>query len=169
VAAPRRPDPRRRADPARRPRPATRTRSTSGSGAPARPAAGGRGARLTTRAAVLGLVLCAVVVSAALPLREYLSQRGQISALEQQQRAQKERVAALQEQQRRLSDPARVAALARERLHFVLPGETAYVVVGPTAAPGAAAGADPAGAPAAGGPWYSQLWDSVRAADTAPR
>ena len=116
---------------------------------------------------MLGLVVCALVVSAALPLREYLSQRAEIRHLEQSQAAATKRVASLEEEKARLADPAYVAALARDRLHFVRPGETAYVVIAPSA-PAAApkdarrAAAAPAG-PAA--PWYSQLWGSVRSAD----
>src|SRR3954452_22533032 len=92
-------------------------------------------AGLTTRAAILGLVVCALVVSAALPLREFLSQRADIRHLQQSQAAARARVAALEEQEARLADPAYVAALARDRLHFVRPGETAYVVIAPSAAP----------------------------------
>ena len=92
-----------------------------------------RPAGLTTRAAVLGLVLCALVVSAALPLREYLSQRAEIRNLQQSQSAARARVASLEEQKARLNDPDYVAALARDRLHFVRPGEVAYVVLAPSA------------------------------------
>src|SRR3954462_11870116 len=94
-----------------------------------------RPAGLTTRAAVLGLVVCALVVSAALPLREFLSQRADIRHLQQSQAAARARVAALEEQKARLEDPSYTAALARDRLHFVRPGETAYVVIAPSAPP----------------------------------
>ncbi|MDX6198461.1 MAG: hypothetical protein QOJ79_1612 [Actinomycetota bacterium] len=126
-----------------------------------------RPAGLTTRAAVLGLVLCALVVSAALPLREFLSQRADIRHLQQAQAATRARVASLEEQKARLEDPDYVAALARDRLHFVRPGEVAYVVIAPSAAPSTPtdqrrAASAPAGPEA---PWYSQLWGSVRSAD----
>ncbi|MBK5306017.1 MAG: septum formation initiator family protein [Frankiaceae bacterium] len=124
-------------------------------------------AGLTTRAAVLGLVLCALVVSAALPLREFLSQRADIRQLQQSQDAARARVAALEEQKARLADPDYIAALARERLHFVRPGETAYVVIAPSAAPVTPADARRAASAPIGpeAPWYSQLWGSVRSAD----
>ncbi len=124
-------------------------------------------AGLTTRAAVLGLVLCALVLSAALPLRELLSQRADIHHLQQAQAAARARVVALEEQKARLADPDYVAALARDRLHFVRPGETAYVVIAPTAPAGAPRDARRAAAAPAGpeAPWYSQLWGSVRSAD----
>jgi cell division protein FtsB len=122
---------------------------------------------LTTRAAILGLVVCALVVSAALPLREFLSQRAEIRHLEQSQVAAKARVAALEEQKARLNDPDYVAALARDRLHFVRPGEIAYVVIAPTAPAAAPKDARRATTAPAGpdAPWYSQLWGSVRSAD----
>ena len=119
---------------------------------------------LTTRAAVLGLVLCALVVSAALPLREFLAQRGRIERLEQQQQAQRERVAVLEHQRRLLDDPAYTARLARERLHYVQPGETAYVVLGPETADRAVPGRSGTEA-ADAAPWYTRLLGSVQDAD----
>jgi cell division protein FtsB len=165
VVGPRRPEPGRRRALARSGRSrATTRRTTAGTGAPA--AERRRATALTTRAAVLGLVLCGLVVSAALPLRELLAQRGQIATAEQAQTARLERVAALEEQRRALDDPTHVQALARERLHYVMPGETAYIVLAPE---GGAVTADPAKAqvvPAGpGAPWWSQLWGSVQAAD----
>ena len=116
---------------------------------------------------MLGLVLCALVVSAALPLREYLAQRGRIAELEQSQSAQRARVSALEQRRALLDDPAHVASLARERLHFVLPGETTYVLLGAEQAtlPEEPAAVRPVGPEA---PWWSQLWGSVRTADAAP-
>ena len=122
-------------------------------------------AGLTTRAAVLGLVLCALVVSAALPLREFLSQRARIAQLEQDQSAQRARVVGLEQERRLLDDPAYVASLARERLHYVRPGETAYVVVAPEGPDAGLPEGAGRGATAATTPWYSQLWGSVREAD----
>ena len=114
---------------------------------------------LTGRAAVLVLVIGALLVSAALPLRQYLAQRGQITELLAQQSATRVRVGELEAEKARLADPAYVAAEARRRLHFVLPGETAYVVIepGPPSAPQGPAGGN--------APWYSQLWAGVQAAD----
>lgn len=112
-------------------------------------------------------MVCALVVSAALPLREYLTQRGQIAAGQAKQAQQKARVQALEDQLRQLQDPAYVKGQARTRLHFVLPGETAYVVLTPSAAPLPAGRVALTGATATGpeAPWYSQVWGSVKAAD----
>jgi cell division protein FtsB len=121
---------------------------------------------LTTRAAVLGLVLCGLVVSAALPVREYLAQRSEIGELETQQAGVRERVEALEAAKRQLEDPAFVTAEARRRLHFVKPGETAYVLITPQPGePPLDAPATPTDVPPEQSPWYSQLWSSVEVAD----
>ena len=116
---------------------------------------------------MLGLVVCALVVSAALPLREYLSQRGQIAELRQEQARQQARVDGLKSQLEQLQDPAYVKAQARTRLHFVLPGETAYVLLTPTPSPLPSGQVAVPGTTARGpeAPWYSQVWGSVQAAD----
>ncbi|MDX6268709.1 MAG: hypothetical protein QOD70_3449 [Frankiales bacterium] len=123
-------------------------------------------AGLTTRAAVLGLVVCALVVSAALPLREYLSQRSQIQVARQDQLATQRRVQLLEQKLKLLKDPAYVKLLAKTRLHYVMPGEIPYVVLSPSAK-SAPSGAARQGIAATGpeAPWYSQVWGSVRAAD----
>ena len=115
---------------------------------------------------MLGLVVCALVVSAALPLREYLSQRGQILKAQQELAASKVRVEELEKQKRLLQDPAYVKELARTRLHYVMPGETAYVVLSPSPSPApGAVGRSGVTANGPEAPWYSQVWGSVRAAD----
>lgn len=131
------------------------------------PPTGSRPRGLTTRAAVLGLVFCALVVSAALPLREYLAQRGQIAAARAQQEQARARVKALEDRLRQLQDPAYVRAQARARLHYVLPGETAYVLSTPRPGPTPTGASVLTGMTASGpeAPWYSQLWSSVRVAD----
>lgn len=145
----------------------TSARTSARTGAPAARTAGSAGTAprrtgLTGRAAVLVLVIGALVVSAALPLRELLAQRSEISGVRTAQAATRERVSALEAERARLADPAYVASEARRRLQFVLPGETAYVIIRPTPAPGADSPVK------ASAPWYSQLWGSVRAADAPP-
>lgn len=114
-------------------------------------------------------ILAVLVVSVALPLREYLSQRAEIAKLQDKQAQAQARVTALEQEQSRLQDPAYIAAEARRRLHFVLPGETAYVLISP---PGAqeeagktAAGGGADGAPGPAAPWYLEVWETVREAD----
>ncbi|HEY6748492.1 MAG TPA: septum formation initiator family protein [Mycobacteriales bacterium] len=128
---------------------------------PARRAPGG----LTGRAAVLGLVVCALVLSLAYPAKEFLAQRGEIGRLQDQQRQAQARVSALEEHKRRLEDPAYVQAQARARLQYVLPGETIYVVV-PPAGSAADGGTEPEAPEVTDeGSWYGRLWGTVRTAD----
>jgi hypothetical protein len=114
-------------------------------------------------------ILAVLVVSVALPLREYLSQRAEIGKLQDKQAEAQARVTALEQEQSRLQDPAYIAAEARRRLHFVLPGETAYVIISPPAAQEeagrTAAGGGADGAPGPAAPWYLELWETVREAD----
>ena len=114
---------------------------------------------------MLGLVICALLVSAALPLREYLAQRAEISRLDAAQAAQRSRVVGLEERKRLLDDPEFVKSLARDRLHFVLPGETAYVLLDPALPPTSGPARQGDAPPQSGSPWYSQVWDSVQEAD----
>ncbi|MFF8608764.1 septum formation initiator family protein [Streptomyces sp. NPDC015346] len=119
-----------------------------------------RRSRLTGRAAFLALVVCSLVVALAYPMRQYVSQRGEITEQERQAAEAAERVEELRDEKARLQDPAYVRRLAREHLHYVMPGETGFTVNDPDAerARRTEQGADDR-------PWYSDLWDGVDHAD----
>jgi cell division protein FtsB len=119
--------------------------------------------KLTTRAAVLAVVLCAIALSLAYPVREYIAQRRQIDQLEVQRQAIAAKLGTLQEQQRELSSNAYVEQQAESKLHMCLPKHTCYVVVNPQPPRAKAAAAPPPGLP-----WYERLWGSVRQADKSP-
>jgi cell division protein FtsB len=128
----------------------------------------GRSSRRTTltgRAAVLALVLCALVVMLADPIRQYVGQRSQIAGQRSANAALQREVDALTAQQRLWSDPNYVRQQARERLYYVMPGETPFVVVGGQGTARSAPGG-PRAAPqaAAGSAWYGRLWSSVQQA-----
>ncbi|HEX5493886.1 MAG TPA: septum formation initiator family protein [Mycobacteriales bacterium] len=142
-------------------RPEGRRRARQPGRAPARRPPGG----LTARAAVLGLVVCALVLSLAYPVKQYVAQRGALAALQRQRVQAQSRVDSLERQRRRLSDPAFVEALARKRLQYVMPGETALVVVTPHPQSQRRRTPAPTHDLDASKPWYSQLWDTVRIAD----
>jgi hypothetical protein len=114
---------------------------------------------------VLGLVVCALVLSLAYPAKEFLAQRGEIGRLRGEQAEAQGRVAKLEERKRQLGDPAYVRAQARARLHYVLPGETVYVVVPQSG--GNTAGSSEPDVPEVSqdGSWYGRLWGTVRTAD----
>jgi hypothetical protein len=109
----------------------------------------------------------------ALPFKIWLAQRGEISTLQSQTQAQEQHVAALQHQQQEWQDPAYVEQQARQRLHYVKPGEKAYIVLGKPKAAAPAAKPVPAGThvitPTLSGPWYSRLWQTVQLAGSSTK
>jgi cell division protein FtsB len=117
--------------------------------------------QLTGRAAILAVVVCAIAMSLAYPVREYISLRRSISEL----RAEKARVEAerqaLLARDRQSDDPNWIKRTAKERLHYCGPGEKCYVVMEPDQGKEQTAVKQPAAVP----PWYQTLWESVEAAD----
>ncbi len=120
--------------------------------------------RLTTRAAVLAVVLCAIALSLAYPVREYIAQRRQIDQLEVQRQAIAVKLSRLEQQAQQLRSNAYVEQQAESKLHMCLPTQTCYVVINPQPARPKAAAA----AAVPGSPWYERLWTSVQRADKAP-
>ncbi|ALO08889.1 Septum formation initiator [Streptomyces venezuelae] len=119
-----------------------------------------RRSRLTGRAAFLALVVCSLVVALAYPMRSYVSQQGEIEDQERRAAETAQRVEELRDEKARLQDPAYVRRLAREHLHYLLPGETGFTVNDPDAEQRPR---DDQGA--AERPWYDNLWDGVDQAD----
>lgn len=106
------------------------------------------------RAALLALVVGAVALSVAVPLRNYVSQRSELATVHEQQQILADQVAELERRRALLADPRHVEAQARERLRYVRPGETPYMVQLPAQAakPAAAEPEDP---------WFDRLWESI--------
>ncbi|HEX2498709.1 MAG TPA: septum formation initiator family protein [Actinomycetes bacterium] len=92
-----------------------------------------RRTQLTGRAAVLALVIVALSLSLAYPIRQYFGQRAEMAQMREQVRQQEQRVAQLQAERDRWSDPAYIRAQARKRLHYCMPDETCFVTVNPAA------------------------------------
>jgi cell division protein FtsL len=126
------------------------------------PAAVPRATRLTSRAAVLAVVICAIALSLAYPVREYLAQRQQIDQLVGQQQTMLAQVKSLQAEQGKLSERTYIEQLARQELDMCFPGAQCYIVEG---------GHSPiSGTPAPRpepAPWYAKLWRSVEQADSS--
>ena len=125
--------------------------------------AAARSTRLTGRAAVLAVVICAIALSLAYPVREYIAQRQQIDQLLAQQQTMSAQVKALAEENVKLAQTWYVEQRARDELHMCFPGEQCYEVISGQPSPAAAA---PNKAPA--DPWYAKLWESVQRADAQP-
>jgi len=106
---------------------------------------------------VVGLVVAGFVVLAP-TVGLLLEQRRDIAAMEAQVAAQQANVEALQADQARWDDPAYIEAQARDRLFFVYPGETSFVVLDDRATAEA-----PADVPAATLEQPSRDWASAAA------
>jgi cell division protein FtsL len=126
-------------------------------------AAAPRTTRLTSRAAVLAVVICAIALSLAYPVREYVAQHRQIDQLVAQRQTMLTQVKNLEAQQARLSDRSYIEQLARQELDMCFPGTQCYVIEGSQSA---IAATHPRQAGPA--PWYAKLWQSVEQADADP-
>jgi cell division protein FtsB len=114
---------------------------------------------LTTRATLLAVVICVLVLTLAYPLRLYLQQQAENAALAKQNAAAQARVDALKAEVAKDGDDAWVPDEARRRLHYVLPGEKTYVMpVAPSPSPAAGNGRGRSRPDEA---WYSQLWSQT--------
>ena len=120
---------------------------------------------------VLGVVCLLSFVLVFPTFRAYLAQEAENSLLRRQVAAAEAHNEELTAELARWNDQAYVIAQARERLAFVLPGETAFRVVDPQSAPAVPAGVRAAGSAAAvlaadgtTAPWYATLWGSVQVA-----
>jgi cell division protein FtsL len=117
-------------------------------------------AKFTSRAAVLAVVICAIALSLAYPVREYIAQRRQVDQLEAQHQLLITQLRQLEQEQGRLNDPAYIQQLARNKLHMCLRGDTCYVVIGNH--PKHSGGRTDA---ASLTPWYERVWQSVEQAN----
>jgi cell division protein FtsB len=113
------------------------------------------------RAAILAAVVCVLTLTIAGPVRTYFAQRTEMQQLEATEEQLRAQIAELEEQKIKLADPVFVAAQARERLGFVMPGDIPFEVQLP---PGAIVSGGQAAAPNAvpsGQPWYTSLWQTI--------
>lgn len=123
-----------------------------------------RRTHLTGRAAILAIVVCAIALSLAYPVREYLGQRQRIAELRAENQQLQQQITALEQRKRQLDDPQHIKRLARERLHFRMPGETVYIVADGSgddeqSRSGSTESRD------VRQPWFVNLWRSVEKVD----
>ncbi|HEV3381254.1 MAG TPA: septum formation initiator family protein [Trebonia sp.] len=123
-----------------------------------------RQTRLTGRAAVLAVVICAIALSLAYPVREYIAQRQQIDQLLAQQQAMSAQVKALTQEDKQLNQTQFIEQQAEDQLHMCFPDEQCYEVIS-----GQPATAGTAQRQASGDPWYDKLWQSVERANSEPK
>lgn len=117
---------------------------------------------LTSRAAILALVVCVIALSVAYPLREYVMQRAEIAQLQDDRARMEANIEELGGREEALNDDAYVEREARARLHYQYPDETAYIVIRPESEGEDEDRVDPSEPRA---PWFTELWRSVEEAD----
>ena len=82
------------------------------------------------------VVLVGVLFAAVFPTRTYLAQRASVSRAEKQLDVLEEQNDELEKRAKELRSDAEIERLAREQYNLVKPGEEAYAVLPPPAAPG---------------------------------
>ncbi|OMH31620.1 hypothetical protein BGP79_10590 [Tersicoccus sp. Bi-70] len=110
----------------------------------------------------LALVLVTITILLAPTVRTYLAQRAEISSLQQSISEEQAQQTQLKDQLARWNDPAYVKQQARDRLFYVMPGETGYLVIGAgntDEVPPVATSAESDSGPQ---PWLDALWTSVQ-------
>lgn len=113
----------------------------------------------TGRAVILAMVVCALAMTLAVPMRTYLTQRAEAAQLAQERRELEDDLAGLRARRDQQRDPAYIRSEARDRLRLVMPGETPYIVQVPGIE--APAPPDPSTSPRVPDPWYTDLWRSI--------
>ncbi|GAJ82765.1 hypothetical protein NBRGN_057_02710 [Nocardia brasiliensis NBRC 14402] len=120
----------------------------------------------TGKAVVLAIVVCALALTLAVPMRTYFTQRAEAAQLAQQRRELEADLARLRDRRAQQQDPAYIRSEARDRLRLVLPGETPYIVQ----VPGMEAAAPPTAVTKSKepDPWYTELWHSISEPQPVP-
>lgn len=114
----------------------------------------------TGRAAILAVVLCAIALSLAYPVREYIAERRQLDQLQAQAQQLTAQAKRLEAERRRLTTPAYIEQQARDQLHMCLPQQKCFIIIGPQAPAARLVVARQSSLP-----WYERLWSSVQQAD----
>ncbi len=84
------------------------------------------------RSLALGAILFLLALTVAPPIQHYFTQRAQINSLRAQVSSDTKALSVAQKELLLWRDPAYIKSQARERLHFVLPGERQYIVTDST-------------------------------------
>lgn len=95
------------------------------------------------------------------PIQNYFTQRAQINALRAQVDGDRTALEAARIELTRWQDPDYVKAQARERLHFVMPGERQYIVTGTPNGEGEVTTNKVADQLEDGAPWYTRMIASI--------
>jgi cell division protein FtsB len=117
--------------------------------------------RTSNRVLALSVIFFILALTIAPPVKHYFTQRAQISALKAQLSADNTALQNAREELMLWRDPEYVKSQARERLHFVLPGERQYIVTEGDTSGNQQSATKIASSLADGQPWYSRLIASI--------
>ena len=117
--------------------------------------------RNSGRALALWTIFFILALAIAPPVKHYSTQRAQISALNSQLASDNKALEAARQELLLWQDPEYIKSQARERLHFVLPGERQYIVTENGTASNTDEGTKVANSLTDGQPWYSRLIASI--------
>jgi hypothetical protein len=96
------------------------------------------------------------------PVKNYFTQRAQIAALQSHLKSDRAALDAARKELTLWQDPNYIKSQARERLHFVMPGERQYIVTGTDGEnTDAATSTDVVSNLPAGEPWYTRMIASI--------
>ena len=119
---------------------------------------------VTARFVAISVVIFIIALTIAPPAQRYFTQRAQINAVEAEIEMRQQRLDQAEIELQKWRDPNYVKSQARERLHFVLPGERQYIVVGvETQESSAEKKRTPIATKQFGSaPWYTKLISSIQ-------
>ena len=118
---------------------------------------------ISGRLLVLFLVVFAMAITLAPPTQHYFAQRAQINALQANVADKQKKLSDALVELQLWRDPNYVKSQARERLHFVMPGERQYIVIGTnqTVSTDANTAAPVSEKFPIGIPWYARVISSI--------
>ena len=117
--------------------------------------------RASNRVLALSAILFFLALTIAPPVKHYFTQRAQISALKSRLSADQTALQKARQELLQWQDPEYIKSQARERLHFVMPGERQYIVTDNSTADTTNGTTKIASALTDGQPWYSRLIASI--------
>jgi cell division protein FtsB len=117
--------------------------------------------RSNARPLALITIIFIFTLTLAPPIKNYFTQRAQISALKSQVASDRTALEKARAELRTWQDPNYVKSQARERLHFVMPGERQYIVTGTDITKSQPQTTQIASQLPEGAPWYTKLIASV--------
>lgn len=117
--------------------------------------------RGNSRALTLATILFVMALTIAPPIKHYFTQRAQISALKSQVASNNQALEQARKELLMWRDPEFIKSQARERLHFVLPGERQYIVTDSAGQYTQESGTTVASKIPDGQPWYARMIASI--------